>query len=93
MTGPAGCGRQERSLGRIDTGPMPGVHGGVIRRCCDRSMTASPAVRHISDGVSVVEVYGSTFLLEWLDLVVLAAAAADRLAAAAAVPPVGQQAA
>ncbi len=56
-------------------------------------MTAIPAVRHIPDGVSVVEVYGSKFLLEWLDLEVLAAAAADQLAVAAAVQPVEQHAA
>lgn len=79
--------------GWIDTGPMPAVHGAAIRPCCDRSMTAIPAVRHIPDGVSVVEVHGSKFLLEWLDLEVLAAAAADQLAAAAAVQPVEQRAA
>ncbi|HEY0507672.1 MAG TPA: hypothetical protein VGD12_06360 [Blastococcus sp.] len=39
-------------------------------------MTATPAVRSVPEGASVVEVYGSTFLLEWLDLDVLAAAAA-----------------
>ena len=45
-------------------------------------MTATPAVRHVPDEVSVVEVYGSKFLLEWLDRDVLAAAAARHLAAA-----------
>ena len=45
-------------------------------------MTATPAVRHVPDEVSVVEVYGSKFLLEWLDRDVLAAAAAQHLAAA-----------
>jgi hypothetical protein len=43
-------------------------------------MSASPAIRHVPDEVSVVEVYGSKFLLEWLDWDVLAAAAARRLA-------------
>jgi hypothetical protein len=38
-------------------------------------MTATPAARHVPDQVSVVEVYGSKFLLEWLDRDVLAAAA------------------
>jgi hypothetical protein len=38
-------------------------------------MSASPAVRQVPDEVSVVEVYGSKFLLEWLDRDVLAAAA------------------
>ena len=33
------------------------------------------------DGVNVVEVYGSKFLLEWLDRDVLASAAAHLLAA------------
>ena len=40
-------------------------------------MTATPAVRRLPDEVSVVEVYGSKFLLEWLDRDVLAAAAAQ----------------
>jgi hypothetical protein len=44
-------------------------------------MTASPAVRHVPDEASVVEVYGSKFLLEWLDRDVLASAAASRPAA------------
>ena len=44
-------------------------------------MTATPAVRHLPDHASVVEVYGSKFLLEWLDRDVLAAAAAQHLAA------------
>jgi hypothetical protein len=43
-------------------------------------MSASPAVRHSPDQVSVVEVYGSKFLLEWLEWEVLAAAAAQHLA-------------
>jgi hypothetical protein len=43
-------------------------------------MSASPAVRHIPDQLSVVEVYGSKFLLEWLEWEVLAAAAAQHLA-------------
>jgi hypothetical protein len=43
-------------------------------------MTDSPAVRHVPDGVSVVEVHGSKFLLEWLDRDVLASAAALLLA-------------
>lgn len=41
-------------------------------------MTATPAVRHLPDGVSVVEVYGSKFLLEWLDREVLVSAATHR---------------
>ena len=44
-------------------------------------MTASPVVRHVPAEASVVEVYGSKFLLEWLDRDVLAAAAAQHLAA------------
>ncbi|SNR55750.1 hypothetical protein [Blastococcus mobilis] len=43
-------------------------------------MTRTPAPRHVPDDVSVVEVYGSKFLLEWLDRDVLAAAAAQQLA-------------
>lgn len=39
-------------------------------------MTASPVSRPLPDRASVVEVDGSTFLLEWLDWEVLAAAAA-----------------
>ena len=39
-------------------------------------MTTTPAVRSVPDGSSVVEVYGSKFLLEWLDRDVLASAAA-----------------
>jgi hypothetical protein len=39
-------------------------------------MTASPASRPLPDQVSVVEVDGSKFLLEWLDWEVLAASAA-----------------
>jgi hypothetical protein len=42
-------------------------------------MTASPALRPLPDEVSVVEVYGSKFLLEWLDRDVLASAAAQYL--------------
>jgi hypothetical protein len=38
-------------------------------------MSTSPAVPHVPDEVSVVEVYGSKFLLEWLDREVLASAA------------------
>jgi hypothetical protein len=40
-------------------------------------MGTSPAVRHVPDEVSVVEVYGSKFLLEWLDREVMASAAAQ----------------
>ena len=43
-------------------------------------MTATPPARRVPDEVSVVEVYGSKFMLEWLDRDVLAAAAAQRLA-------------
>ena len=39
-------------------------------------MPPTPAVRSVPDGASVVEVYGSKFLLEWLDRDVLASAAA-----------------
>jgi hypothetical protein len=42
-------------------------------------MTATPAVRRIPEAASVVEVYGSKFLLEWLDRDVLALAAALHL--------------
>jgi hypothetical protein len=42
-------------------------------------MTAAPVVRSLPDEVSVVEVYGSKFLLEWLDRDVLASAAALHL--------------
>ncbi|HEY0127483.1 MAG TPA: hypothetical protein VGB58_10140 [Blastococcus sp.] len=50
-------------------------------------MTATPAVRHIPEAAVVVEVYGSRFLLEWLDRDVLASAAALHLAAAHPVEP------
>ena len=50
-------------------------------------MTAKPAVRHVPDEVSVVEVYGSKFLLGWLDREVLASAAAHRQAAPPSVAP------
>ena len=53
-------------------------------------MNASPAVRQVPDQVSVVEVYGSKFLLEWLDRDVLAAAAAQRLADGPRVMPAPQ---
>jgi hypothetical protein len=43
-------------------------------------MTGTPAVRRIPEAASVVEVYGSKFLLEWLDRDVLASAAALNLA-------------
>ena len=42
-------------------------------------MTSSPAVRPVPGEVHVVEVYGSKFLLEWLDREVLAAAAAHHV--------------
>ena len=51
-------------------------------------MTASPAVRYVPDEVSVVEVYGSKFLLEWLDREVLASAAAQRVANREPVAPI-----
>jgi hypothetical protein len=54
-------------------------------------MTSSPAVRRVPDEASVVEVYGSKFLLEWLDREVLASAAA--LADRSSAPPVQGQAA
>jgi hypothetical protein len=43
-------------------------------------MTETPAVRRIPEAASVIEVYGSRFLLEWLDRDVLASAAALHLA-------------
>jgi len=43
-------------------------------------MTTTPAVPRIPEAAVVVEVYGSKFLLEWLDRDVLAAAAALQLA-------------
>jgi hypothetical protein len=46
-------------------------------------MTATPVLRHVPSEASVVEVYGSKFLLEWLDREVLASAAAHHLAATA----------
>jgi len=51
-------------------------------------MTASPAVRYVPDEVSVVEVYGSKFLLEWLDREVLASAAAHHVANREPVAPI-----
>jgi hypothetical protein len=51
-------------------------------------MTATPAVRRIPEATSVVEVYGSKFLLEWLDRDVLAAAAALPLAGQVSAEPV-----
>jgi hypothetical protein len=53
-------------------------------------MTATPPLRHAPHEASVVEVYGSKFLLEWLDREVLASAAAHRAATdgtATASPP------
>jgi hypothetical protein len=44
-------------------------------------MTTAPVVRSLPDEVSVVEVYGSKFLLEWLDRDVLASVAALHLRA------------
>jgi hypothetical protein len=49
-------------------------------------MTATPARRHVPDEVSVVEVYGSKFLLEWLEWEVLASAAALHRGRAAHLP-------
>jgi hypothetical protein len=49
-------------------------------------MTASPALRPLPDEASVVEVYGSKFLLEWLDWDVLAAAAALYVRESSATP-------
>ncbi len=56
-------------------------------------MTGTPAVRHVPDEVNVVEVYGSKFLLEWLDREVLAAAAAHHLATRPPAAPVPGRAA
>jgi hypothetical protein len=53
-----------------------GVHRTVTFRWWHVHMTASPVLRPLPDEASVVEVYGSKFLLEWLDLEVLASAAA-----------------
>jgi hypothetical protein len=50
-------------------------------------MTATPAERRVPDGVNVVEVYGSKFLLEWLDLETLASVAAQHRADPAPVAP------
>jgi hypothetical protein len=54
-------------------------------------MTAAPVLRSLPDSatgaVSVVEVYGSMFLLEWLDRDVLASASGLRLREAGT-PPV-----
>ena len=47
-------------------------------------MTAYPSLRGVPLEVNVVEVYGSKFLLEWLDRDVLASAAACHLAATSA---------
>jgi hypothetical protein len=44
-------------------------------------MTATPPLRHAPHEASVAEVYGSKFLLEWLDWEVLASAAAHHRAA------------
>jgi hypothetical protein len=49
-------------------------------------MSTSPAVPHVPDEVNVVEVYGSKFLLEWLDREVLASAAAQHPADPAPAP-------
>jgi hypothetical protein len=51
-------------------------------------MTATPAVRRIPEAATVVEVYGSRFLLEWLDRDVLASAAALHLAGQVPAEPV-----
>ena len=50
-------------------------------------MSETPAVPHIPDPGVVVEVYGSKFLLEWLDRDVLASAAALHLAIGTAEEP------
>lgn len=42
-------------------------------------MTASPVQRRLPSDVTVVDVDGSRFLLEWLDWQVLAAAAVSQL--------------
>jgi hypothetical protein len=55
-------------------------------------MTATPVLRHVPSEASVVEVYGSKFLLEWLDREVLASAAAHHLAVTAATAPAGEPA-
>jgi hypothetical protein len=44
-------------------------------------MTAAPVLPAVPDQASVVEVYGSKFLLEWLDREVLASVAALHLRA------------
>ena len=60
-------------------------------------MTATPTARRLPDEAGVVEVYGSKFLLEWLDRDVLAAAARQWLVTPpSAVPspvPAGERAA
>jgi hypothetical protein len=70
-----------------------GVHVPDTDRWSDGAMTASPALRPVPDDVHVVEVYGSKFLLEWLDWDVLAAAAQHRAERAPTAPaPKGQAA-
>jgi hypothetical protein len=54
-------------------------------------MTATPSDRQLPTEASVVEVYGSTFLLEWLDLAVLASAAAHSLPRGGPVAATGQR--
>jgi hypothetical protein len=63
--------------------PTRAGHVRDIRHWSDGAMTATPAPRHLPDDAEVIEIYGSKFLLEWLDRDVLAAAAA-RLAASEA---------
>ena len=55
-------------------------------------MTATPAARRIPDEVNVVEVYGSKFLLEWLDPEVLVAAANHLIGRPSAEPVTGRAA-
>lgn len=54
-------------------------------------MTATPAARRLPDEAGVVELYGSKFLLEWLDRDVLVAAARHHLAGPPSPVPAGER--
>jgi hypothetical protein len=69
-----------------DTESTSGVHRPDTWRWWHGAMTASPDVRPLPDEASVVEVYGSKFLLEWLDWDVLASAAALYVRESSATP-------
>ncbi len=76
---------------RPDTRRTPPVHGTDTSACCHDVMTNSRLLP-MPDDVTVVEVYGSRFVLEWLSrdrLAGVAAAARHDDPAAAEVPPSG----